>query len=240
MSLIARMANVFAAPGEVFEQVKASPPSHANWLAPVLLLIVISWLSAWLMSSQEALQQQYRNSIDKAMQSQIDSGKIKPEDVDNVRELRMTQTKIGGYVAPVFVVFIQLFWWSLILWLLGAKLFKGNVSFMKAAEVCGLAGVIGVLDIVIHTLLAIGLTNPFAGPNLAVILKDPNPATPLFLMFNAINVITFWELAVRSVGLARIASVSFAKAAAWVIGLWLLFQSFCIGVGAVAYAAMPK
>ena len=34
-SLAARLTNVFVSPGEVFEEVKVSPPTVSNWLVPV-------------------------------------------------------------------------------------------------------------------------------------------------------------------------------------------------------------
>lgn len=40
-SLIARWLNVFVTPGEVFEEVKASPPASSNWLVPLLLSCLV-------------------------------------------------------------------------------------------------------------------------------------------------------------------------------------------------------
>jgi hypothetical protein len=111
---------------------------------------------------------------------------------------------------------------------------------MKAVEVCGLAGMIAVLDAIVRTLLVIVLGNPFAGANLAVLMKNPDPATPLFMLLSIINVMTFWELGVRSVGLARLAGVSSMKAAIWMFGIWVVLQSFCVGLSAAGYAAMSK
>jgi len=42
MSLPARLLNVFAVPGEVFEDVKASVFCSSNWLIPALLFLAVS------------------------------------------------------------------------------------------------------------------------------------------------------------------------------------------------------
>ena len=46
MSLVGRLLNVFATPGDVFQEVKAAPETAANWLVPALILIAVSWAAA--------------------------------------------------------------------------------------------------------------------------------------------------------------------------------------------------
>ena len=61
MSLAARLLNVFAIPGDVFEEVKATRASVGNWLAPVILSAVVGAISAIVIFSQPAIQQQLRH-----------------------------------------------------------------------------------------------------------------------------------------------------------------------------------
>src|SRR4051812_21600088 len=70
-SLVARMMNVLAAPGETFESITGTEPDHANWLAPVLLFLLVSWVSAAMVFSQPAIQQQMREAAEKAIDRQI-------------------------------------------------------------------------------------------------------------------------------------------------------------------------
>jgi hypothetical protein len=240
MSLLSRLFNVFATPGEVFDHVRVASASPMNWIVPILLFVALSWVGAWLMFSQESLQQQFNEYVEKSVQTQIDHGIAKPEDADRMRQASQIGVKIAAYAAPVFLALTQPFWWGLIIWTLGTKFLKGNFGYMKAVEVCGLAGMIAVLEVVVRSLLVIGFSNPFASASLAVLLKNPDPATPQFYLFSIINVLTFWELGVRSVGLSRLSGVSSTKASIWVFGVWVLLQSFCVGLGAARYAAMPK
>jgi hypothetical protein len=55
-----------------------------------------------------------------------------------------------------------------------------------------------------------------------------------------VNVMTFWVLALRSLGLARLSGISFAKAALWVFGLWAAWTGFFMGIGLVMKAVLPK
>src|SRR5437870_12773358 len=70
-SLPTRLMNVFAAPGEVFEEVTAAPVSAANWLVPALLIIVVGWIAAWLIFSHESFFQQVTEIADQAIDKQI-------------------------------------------------------------------------------------------------------------------------------------------------------------------------
>ena len=40
-SLASRLLNVFAAPGDVFEEIRTGTPSTANWLVPLLLACLL-------------------------------------------------------------------------------------------------------------------------------------------------------------------------------------------------------
>ena len=224
MSLVGRLANVIAAPGEAFDVVKNSPPAHANWLVPALLLIFISWLGAFLIFSQETTKQQLAELTEQAIQKQVERSHLSPEQAEQARQIGEKWTgisaEIGAMAMPVFIGFATPFLWGLFLWLLGAKAFKGNFTYMKAVEAVGLANVILVLDAVVRTLMVLSLNNLYASPSLMLlVVKDFNPQNTVHGLLSAVNVMTLWLLAARSIGLARLSGASFAKAAACVFGI---------------------
>jgi hypothetical protein len=144
MSLGARLVNVLAAPGEVFDQVKQAKVSAANWVVPALLLIAISWLGTWLVFSQDSINQQLREITDNAIEKQVQKNHMSEQQAEQARavgaKFGAIGTKISAAVAPVFIGFITPFWWGLILWLIGTKALKGSFSYMKGVELAGLAG----------------------------------------------------------------------------------------------------
>jgi hypothetical protein len=235
MSLGSRLFNVFAVPGEVFDFVKNSAASAANWVAPALILIAVSWLAGWLVLSQDSVKQQISEITDKAIQKQIEKSNMPPDQAEKVREAGAKYGNIGTMVsvaaAPVFAGFITPFWGGLILWLVGTKVMKGHFGYMKAVEVVGLGQMVAVLEAAVKTLMIISMGNLFASPSAAMLLGEFDPQNPVHGLLSAVNVMTFWLLAVRSIGLARLASVSFAKAAGWVFGIWLLFTGIMTGFG---------
>jgi hypothetical protein len=244
MSVIARFSNIIAAPSEVFDDVKASTASTANWLAPTLILIVISWIATALIFATPAIQQQIRDMTDQALQKQFAGANLPQDKMEQAKETathiaRISQT-IGAYVGIPIVVFFSTFVWGLILWLLGVKACKGNFTFMKAVEVAGLANVIGMLDSVIRTLLILVMGNVFASPSLMLLVKGFDPENTLHGALGKIEIFTLWSLGVLAIGLARLSGASMAKAAAWVFGIWVAYTGFFIGAGALFKAVMAQ
>jgi hypothetical protein len=239
MSLVARLGNVIAAPGDVFDEVKSAPSSVANWLIPALLLIVIGWTSAWIVFSQDAIRHQISDSIEKGLQKQVEAGRMSEADADRNQAMIMAGSKIGAVVAPIWLGLVTPFWWGLFLWLAGTKAMKGNFPYMKAVEVAGLAAMIAVLTAIVRTLLIIVKGDIFASTSLGLLVKDFDPQNPLHGLLAQADVMTFWLLAVRAVGLARLTRASFAKAAAWVFGIWAGFTGFQLGLSLIG-AAIQK
>lgn len=227
--------NVFAAPGEVFAEIRAAPVSAANWLVPALLIIVVGWTAAWLIFSQESFLHQVTEIADKAIEKQIEKTHVGKEQAEAMRQMAQKWSglnmKIWAVAGPVLAAFFFPFWRGLIFWLFGAKLFKGNFSYMKAVEAAGLANMVGVLDALVKTLLILSLGNLFASPSLALLVKEFDPQNPVHSLFAVVNVMTLWALVVRSLALARLSGVSFAKGALVVFGLWAAFTGLMIGFG---------
>jgi len=230
-----RLLNVFAAPGEVFDEIKAAPPSAANWLLPAILLILAGWISTALIFSQPAIRQQMIELADKSIDLQVEKGRISSADAEKARPLAEKATVIAAVVSAVVgtpaVAFALPFWSGLILWL-GGKVLHGNFSYLKAVEVAGLANMILVLDAVVRTLLILVTGNLFASPSLALAVKDFDPQNTVHSLCALVNVMLFWALLVRSFGLARLSNASVGKAALWVFGIWAAYSSTLLGLGA--------
>src|SRR5881396_1322326 len=104
-SLPGRLMNVFAAPAEVFEEIKAAPVSTANWLVPALLIIVVGWIAAWVIFSQESFLHQVTEIADKAIEKQIEKSHMPKEQAEAARQVGQKwtgiSTKISAVAGPV-------------------------------------------------------------------------------------------------------------------------------------------
>lgn len=236
MSLGARLLNVFAMPGEVFAGVKAGRISVGNWLLPAFLSAVVSVLTAVVIVSQPALQKQMHDRIEqqaKSLDQQVKAGKVKQADVDRTLALTraITQPPVlkvaGGVVAAVFGV-ARVFWWALILWLLGRAFLKVRFGYIKTLEVAGLALMISVLGAVVTLLLTLNLSKVFAAPGLALVVSDFDAHRKSPLLLGAANVFSLWLVGVLSVGLGKLAGVPFLRAAWFVFAAWVIQESFLV------------
>jgi hypothetical protein len=244
MSLVGRLMNVFVSPGEVFDDIRGAEHSVANWLVPGVILILVGWLgSAWILS-QEPIQQQMREIGEKNIEKQIAKSKVSEQQAQQMRQIGEKYGSLGLKISvvtmPVMLGLIVPFIWGLFIWVVGSKILKGGFSYLKGVEVVGLANMIAVLHSVVKCLLITMKGNVMAGPSLALLVKDFDPQNPVHNVMVVLDVMTFWVLAVRASGLARLSRVSFLKAALWVFGIWIGYTAFFTGIGFAVQAAVGK
>jgi len=229
MSLGAKLLNIFASPGEVFDAVKFQPVAFMNWLVPVTLSCLMGIIFSFVVFSQDAIVHQMREAQEKELQKQVAAGKMTQQQADKAMEtmekfMSPTMFKIFGSIGAVVGSFIMLFLGALIFWLIGTKALKGDFEFMKAVEVCGLANMINLLGGVVYLFLVLMKGSMTATPSPALFLPTFDPANTLHRLLAAINVIELWYVAVLGSALARLANVSYGKAAAWLFGLWMVLR----------------
>jgi hypothetical protein len=236
MSLTARLMNVFAVPGEVFEEIKATRASVANWLVPAAIASVVGALAAIVMFSQPSIRQQIREKQEQAFEQQIKAGKMTREQADQAMVMvekftGPTMMAIFGSVGAVVASFVRLFWWGLVLWLLGRWFLKARFNYLKAVEVAGLASMITVLGMIVSILLIVNMGKMFSTLSLGLAVSDFDETKKSHLMLGAVNVFNFWLIGVLGAGLARLAGVPFLRAALLVLGYWLVVSLLLILIG---------
>ncbi len=234
-SLAARLLNVFATPGEVFEEVKASGPSTANWLVPVLLSALVGIFAAIVIFSQPAIVQQIREQQTKGLDDRVKAGKMTREQADQAAAVTEkfvgpTTLKITGSIGAVFASFARVFWWALILWLLGLWFLKSKFSYLKAVEVAGLATMISVLGAIVTMLLTVNFGKPTA-PNLAMTLDKFDSKNKVDLLLATLNIFSLWLVGVMAAGLARLSGTRFSRALLLVAAYWLALQTLLVLIG---------
>ncbi len=241
MSLAARLLNVFAVPGEVFGDVKSAPASTSNWLIPVICSAVIGVISALIIFSQPNVVQQLKEQQAKAMDQQVQAGKLTRAQADQMLSVMEKFAgpmflKVAGSIGAVVVSVVHVIWWGFVLWLLSKMFLKISIPFVKALEVAGLAMMINVLGAVVAMLLIVNFGRIGATPSLALAVSDFDASRKSHLFMGAANVFYFWLVGVMSVGLAKLAEVPFVRALWLVLTYWVLQECFFILVGLGQFA----
>jgi hypothetical protein len=236
MSLTSRLFNIFVDPGEVFRQVKNSKPAAANWLVPALILAIIGAISAFVIFSQPAIVQQFREQQQKALDQQISAGKLTQAQADQAMPMIETFTKISVAVGAMVGPFFHIFWWAFVLWLMAQLILKTKIPFLQATDVAGLTTMILVLGAIVTTLLTIitGKLGITLSPALAISNYDLK--NKLHLSVAALNVFNVWLVAVSASGLSRLTGAPFTKALLIVVIYWLVYSLFFISIGLGGFA----
>jgi hypothetical protein len=232
-SLAGRLLNVFAAPGEVFEEIRSSAPSTANWLVPLLLACLVGVGYSFAVFSQESILHSMRDAQEKTMQRRVDAGKMTREQADQalaVSEQFMGPTlmKVFGSVGAVVANCVMLFLVALIIWLLGRWAFKDRFPYLKAMEVAGLAGTINILGGIVAMLLAVVMGNIAMTPGPVLLVHEFDPTNKLHAFLAQLNVFMLWYIALLSIGLAKLCRVAYGKAAIWLFGVWAVLVAVIV------------
>jgi hypothetical protein len=230
MSLGARLFNMFTTPGEVFDEIKAGRSSVANWLAPVLLSIAVGIFYLVVVFSQEPIVYKVRQQQEQAMEKKLSKmPKEQREQIIQTSQKFMTPTVLIliGSVSTVFFGFGWVFLVGLALWLVGRFILKGTFDYLQAVEVCGLAGMIGVLGALVGMLLSVITSNPNMTLSPALLVREFDPANHVHALLVAVNVLTFWYIAVLALGLARLSGSSWLTATLW---LFLPYAAIRVGL----------
>jgi hypothetical protein len=240
MSLAGRLLNVFAAPGEVFAEIKMAPTSVANWLVPALLATVIGSLSVVIVFSQPAIVQQIREQQMKVFEDQVSAGKMTRAQADQTEAMvekfsGPTIMMISGSVGAVCSSFMRVFWWALVLWLLGLIFLKTKLDYLKTVEAAGLATMITILGTIVALLLTV-ILGKMTTPSLALLLDHFDSKNGLHLALAAVNLFALWQVGVMATGLARLSGARFSKALGLTTGYWVAIQLFFILIAVLTNA----
>jgi hypothetical protein len=232
-SLTSRLCNVFAAPGDVFDEVRTRKPATGNWLLPVLLSCLVGIGYSFAVFSQPSILQSIRETQEKAMEKRVQAGKMTRQQADQAQEMSEkftgpTMMKTFGSVGAVVASFVMLFLLGLIVWLLGKWVFKAGFPYLKAVELVGLAGMINVLGGIVAALLAVAMGNLAMTPGPVLLIHEFDPANKLHIFLSQLNLFMLWYIAVLSLGLAKLSGASFAKAAFWLYGIWAVFVAVSV------------
>lgn len=228
-SLTDRLTNVIAAPGELFAEIKNAPERTPNWLVPLVLSSIVTVAYIFLAFSQPTIIRDTQEQRIHALQQKVASGQMTQAQAD------AAQAAVEKYVTPGFVAAIGsvtaviacaagLFLMAVAIWL-GLKCCgRSSVSYIKMVEVCGLALVIDVPQKIIRIALVAWKGNLLATLSPTLFLAHPSTTNKTDVLLSFFDLIDFWWLAVLSLGVSKVASVSYKMAALVVFGAWFGFR----------------
>lgn len=229
MSLPARLLNVFAIPGAVFQDIRdAVRLQPGSWLVPILLAAMVIGTSFGMTISRPAVLGELRTRQTAAVDELVKSGKMKQAEADaNIRMIeRLCQPRVVQVLAGVAglaISTLRVLWWTFALWLLALAFLKVRIGWWKAAEAAGLASMVSVLGSVVTALLTADIRTD-ATMNFEAMMKQfeaQNKSVVMILLANGFNI---WFVTLLASGLSRLANVRLSRTLLLVMGTWLALQ----------------
>ncbi len=234
MSFTDKMINIFASPGELFEDVRVTPPTASNWVIPMLLFMVVAFLMGQVMFMNPSLLGQMSDMMRAGIDEMVAEGKLTPEQADQAASFSkpgssmfMIQQVLGIVILTPIVLFVL----SLIYWLLGKWGMKGTAPYIKVVEVLGLTFFISIAESIVTTLLMYMMDSITATPSLGAFVSNFDFQNKVHMALAKVNIFTFWDLSVVSIGLSRIFQRDLPKVLVIVFALWVVWTVVAVLAG---------
>ncbi len=230
ISLGDAMAGVFTEPGTTFESVKVSQKKN-YWLLPVLIVILVSVLSSFLVMKDEELvseiKAKQKEAIKKQMEEAVKNGKMTREQAD--QQIEQTEKMFGGgmfvvfgIIGSVFGVLIIFFLKALVYWG-GLKLFKSEAGYGAILNVLGLAALITAIQLAIDTVLAILMGKLLVNIGPVLLFSEESVGKQMYTFIANFDLLNIWYNIVVGIGLAKISRIKPAITITFVFALWLVW-----------------
>ena len=233
-SIGAKLFNIFAAPDEVFAEIKVAPVRAWDWLVPVLINCAVAALAVIVLFSQPTIRQQIRHQQELAFEKKVQAGEMTQEQVDQAMAV---MDKFNGpvmtVIASVSVVIglmVRAFWWGLILMLLAKWFMPQPISYMRAVSLGAIASMILALGGLVAMLLGVILGRMYGQPSLGLLIEQFDPTVRQHALLGMVNVFNFWFVAVAGLGLARVTGGGVGKAITLFLIYWVAISLFFIAL----------
>jgi hypothetical protein len=234
LSQVERVVDTFIAPRKTFTDILRS----TSWWLPFLLLVLVTLGSTLTIEKQVGWERVAENQVHQNPKQEEAVANLTPEQ----RAGRMqVAAKIWRYLSYgsfaiilLFVAIFSLIYWASFNFGLGARTTFGQMFAvsMYASLPRLLIGVLSILTLLFgNDAESFDAKNP-VGTNLAYYLPDSGPALKAALSF--FDVIGLWQLVLLVIGTAIVAKVSAGRAAAVVVGWWLLGLLVSVAIAAAS------
>jgi hypothetical protein len=215
LSQVERVVDTFIAPSKTFKDILRS----TSWWLPFLLLVLVTLGSAAVVEKQVGWERVSENQVHQSPKTEERLASLTPEQRASQMRLSGNITRYISYgsfaIILLFVAIFALIYWASFNFGLGAK-----TTFGQMFAVCMYAG----LPKLLTGLLTI-LTLLFGNSADSYDIKNP-------VGTNLADVIGLWSLLLTIIGMAIVAKVSTGKAAAVVVGWWVLGLLISVGIAA--------
>jgi len=232
LSQVERVVDTFIAPTKTFTDILRS----TSWWLPFLLAVVVSLGVTYAIDKQVGFDRVVENVIQDSPKQEEQMSSLPPDQRASRMKTMAAGYKYVSYATPVIILIISaigaLVNWGSFNFGLGARTTFGEMFcvWMYASLPRLLSGLLTLVMVCFGgNAESFNLKNP-VGTNLAYYLPDSAPWLKAALGF--FDVIGIWNLVLLVIGTSIVAKVSRGKAAAIVVGWWVLLLILSVATAA--------
>lgn len=235
-SLLTRITNVFASPGELFLELSQSKPQTSSWLIPLIISVLMAFFAIVAIQFNESLKFQIREIQIEKMQELVNQGRMTQEQADMAtgRTDSSQSFIIFGSISAMIMTIIIFFLITLIFWLAAKFGLKFTGNYPKMLELYGLTTLITSLGTIITILLMYVMDSIRVSPSAAIfIYENFDTKNDFHILLSQLNLFTIWQMGILGYGLAKLSNKPTSAGLILSYSLWLIWviASTFLGLG---------
>lgn len=239
-----KIVGMISEPSTLFSKLVFFPTKAADWILPLLALIIVAIVSTFIYMSNPEIKYEIQQQQQKAMREQFDkmveSGQMSREQADEQMEqsAQFVNNPMFMYLIPSISVFIIMILWFFIIttlaFLLAKFALKGDGSYSQAMTAMGLPLYISVLGSIILVITGMLMGKMLTGLNPATLMSMDLKTLPGFLL-SRLDLFTIWFYVVIGISFAKMfKSNNTNKYIITSLAAWLIFMFIIFGLSQLA------
>lgn len=227
-----KIAGIFTEPANTFETTAKFPVRTVDWLLPVILLLLVTIISQFLLWNNPEIKYKMEQKQRAALQEMVDQGKMTQEQVDQQAKfmggtfghvIRSVSILIFGFVFFLIIAGIYFIFSKFVL--------KGDGSYTSSLAANGLTIYIALFSIIVATILSLLFGRMLQDISVASLL-NMEKSSFLGWLLSFVDIFAIWGYSVLSIGLAKMFKAqSTSKYFIMVFGLWFVWKLIVFGLG---------
>jgi hypothetical protein len=218
-----RIVDTFVAPSKTFTDLLRK----SSWWAPLLIMIVVSIVFSFTVQTKVSWERVMENNIHQSPKQEERFAQMTPDQAATAKTIGAKVTAIIAYCFPVLILIFTAIT-VLLVWATVNFGFAGTAKFGQVFAVYMYAGLVFNLKYLLAIIALFAgvapdsflLNNP-VGTNIGYYLSSDAPHILVSYAMH-LDVFEIWSLILSVIGVAIVAKVSRGKAAAAVVGWWLV------------------
>jgi len=220
LSTSSTINGIYFEPEKTFLNIREYP----SWVVPFIISLVVT---AFMAFSTLEIQMEFQKDI--ILQSEKIPENIKDQQLQQFENPGFMQGPIFASIMGVVMDVLYFVFTTLAILVMGNFILGGSSNFMSVFSMVSWAGLIGVLELIVKTVIMLVKDSVHAYTSLALFM-DPGQFNEIsFQLLNVIDIFTLWKLVVFMLGFMVIYKFPRNKAITGIVILFVLFTAIKIG-----------